>query len=110
MTTCGHSVYVAFDEHKDCLYVGRTSVGERRMRQHGKASQWWQSVHHIIVHHFGTRAEAALFEFEFIKGYRPEFNIEVPSNLQWPLGRSEEDRAQFERRYPGVLRREVVRS
>ena len=100
-----HSVYVAYERTADgdsVLYVGRTSRGERRLRQHGKEREWWPRVHHITVDHYSTIEEAALREYELIRLCVPEFNIEVPAALTWPAHWSDDMRAAFQRRNPLV--------
>jgi len=98
-----HSVYIAYDAYGNPLYAGRTSKGERRLRQHGKAALWWPQVAKVAVTHYATREEAALREFEAIRMLRPEFNVEVPTALRWPPEWTDIQKNSFRRRWPLVV-------
>jgi excinuclease UvrABC nuclease subunit len=99
------SVYVAYDVDDVVLYVGRTSKGERRVRQHGKASTWWPRVYRIAVTHYESAEICAIREYEAIRMLRPEFNVDLPTTLVCPAEWDDLARLSFRSRYPLVTLR-----
>lgn len=61
-------VYVAYDEHDECLYVGRTSFPEKRLGDHKHGSPWWSQVARLRWQQF-TDPEAAA-----IRSLEPKYN------------------------------------
>lgn len=68
------SVYRYYDAAGILLYVGVTSRGTARNREHWSSKHWWQFVAHQEVDHLATRAEALRRERHLITSYRPPFN------------------------------------
>lgn len=68
------SVYRYFDERGILLYVGITSRGMSRNREHNISKEWWSYVGSQDVEHFPTREAAHAREVELIEQYRPPFN------------------------------------
>lgn len=68
------SVYRYFDEQGILLYVGITSRGMLRNREHNGSKDWWPYVAAQEVEHFTTRDEAHAREIELIADFRPPFN------------------------------------
>lgn len=73
----GHqcSVYKYYDRHKILIYVGVTSSGIGRNRQHNESKGWWPFVAAQEVEHFVSRDAALLREAELIHAFRPPFNV-----------------------------------
>jgi len=74
-TSAPASVYRAFDESGELLYVGMSSGPRERFNQHAKDRPWWDEVARIEVERFPTRAEAARAEVEAIRTERPLHNV-----------------------------------
>lgn len=70
------SVYKYYDAHKILIYVGMTSGGITRNRQHNADKAWWPCVAEQDVEHFDDRDAAHLREVELIQSFRPPFNIQ----------------------------------
>jgi hypothetical protein len=70
------SVYRYFDGNNLLVYVGITSRGIKRNREHNDVKSWWQYVVRQEVEHFDTRSEAAARERALIREYRPPYNIQ----------------------------------
>lgn len=70
------SVYKYYDEFGTLLYVGITSRGMRRQREHNKDKPWWGYVASQLVEHFETREQALSRESSLIDAYRPPFNTQ----------------------------------
>jgi predicted GIY-YIG superfamily endonuclease len=68
------SVYLYFDDLDVLIYVGVTSRGIRRQREHNTDKDWWQYVTRQEVRHFPTRGEALAEERRLIKKHLPPFN------------------------------------
>ena len=68
------SVYRYYDRTGLLLYVGITSRGTRRQREHNGDKEWWPFVARQEVEHYGSRREAASREKALIQEFRPPFN------------------------------------
>lgn len=68
------SVYRYYDKSSLLLYVGITSRGIRRQREHNHDKEWWPFVTKQEVEHYSTRATASAREKELIRQFRPPFN------------------------------------
>jgi len=95
-----HSVYVCYAADGEVLYVGRTSKGERRVRQHSKASGWWPLVETITVKHCETLQESKVRELELIRLLHPKFNTQILDGVQCPDDWTPEQRLAFYARNP----------
>lgn len=73
--TDDHWTYTCLDEAGEVIYVGVTSTGLRRSREHGREKIWWPQVATIRVEHFATRAEALQAEADRIMQFKPRFNV-----------------------------------
>lgn len=69
-----HWVYTCLNADMEVIYVGVTSTGLRRHREHGRDSAWWPDVAFIRVQHFATREDALKAELEGIQRHRPVHN------------------------------------
>jgi predicted nucleic acid-binding Zn ribbon protein len=72
--TDDHWVYTCINEHGEPIYVGFTSTGLRRHREHGREMFWWRHVTTITVEHYATREEGLAAEAEAIAALRPRYN------------------------------------
>jgi predicted GIY-YIG superfamily endonuclease len=84
-----HWLYLCHDNTGALLYVGITSSGIKRFRNHGDVTDWWKDVDHIIVKHFETRNEAEVCERLAIRDLEPKHNIQLiprekPKGKPWP--------------------------
>jgi hypothetical protein len=68
------SLYRYYDQAGLLLYVGITSTGIARNRQHNSDKEWWQWVCSQRVDHFPTREAAQAKEVRLIHAHRPPFN------------------------------------
>lgn len=68
------SVYRFYDARSVLIYVGITSRGVTRQRQHNSDKEWWPFVVAQKVDHFPTRAAAHEREVALIKRWEPPFN------------------------------------
>src|SRR5689334_22253739 len=98
----GYCVYVAYNADDVCLYVGRTGLGDRRLRQHAKTKEWWPRVSRVEVFHTASKEEAALREYELLRRLQPECNVDVPTLLRSPDWWTQEMRDAFMERNPLV--------
>ena len=71
---CPTSVYLYFDRGGILIYVGVTSRGVTRQREHNSDKDWWPCVSKQKVEHYPTRAEALRREQELIELMSPPFN------------------------------------
>ena len=81
-----HWVYTCVDAAGEIIYVGVTSTGLRRHREHGRGSGWWTEVATIRVEHFPTRVEALAVEAERIERLNPDYNTIVKADDGITLG------------------------
>lgn len=68
------SVYRYYDVDDLLIYVGITSRGMTRNREHNATKEWWPYVSRQEVEHFGSRERAAERERSLIHAFRPPFN------------------------------------
>ncbi len=68
------SVYRYYDGAGVLLYVGITSTGMIRNRQHNADKEWWPLVKSQRVEHYPSRPRASVRERLLIRKYRPPFN------------------------------------
>lgn len=68
------SVYLYYDENDVLIYVGITSHGERRQKEHNKVQPWWPLVASQMVEHYPIRRQATDRESALIAKYCPPFN------------------------------------
>lgn len=69
-----HWVYTCLDASMRIIYVGVTSTGLRRHREHGREMGWWKRVTLIRVEHYETREQALAAEAEAIDFHQPIYN------------------------------------
>lgn len=69
------SVYRYYDRDGVLLYVGITSRGPERNREHFKSKEWWRFVFRQDVSHYASRREAEEHERNLIQRYQPPFNV-----------------------------------
>lgn len=70
------SVYKYFDANGVLIYVGITSAGLERNRQHNSSKEWWPFVSSQDVEHFDARSNALIREEGLIKKHCPPFNTQ----------------------------------
>jgi predicted GIY-YIG superfamily endonuclease len=68
------SVYRYYDSRDILLYVGITSRGIKRNREHNTTKEWWQFVARQEVEHYGSQEHASSREQGLIRKFRPPFN------------------------------------
>lgn len=68
------SVYRYYDQYDILIYVGVTSRGVARNREHNLDKDWWPFVARQEVDHLATRELALRHEAELIQQFRPPFN------------------------------------
>lgn len=68
------SLYTYFDACGTLLYVGITSRGDQRQKDHALTQAWWPLVRSSRVMHYPTRTEARAVELEAIQRWKPPFN------------------------------------
>lgn len=70
------SVYKYFDEFGVLIYVGITSRGATRQREHNKDKGWWEFVAMQQIEHHPSRGAALHREEELIRTHIPPFNVQ----------------------------------
>lgn len=68
------SIYRYYDDTGVLIYVGFTTKGSLRNRQHAADKEWWPFVKRQKVKHFHDEQEALACERELIAHCRPPFN------------------------------------
>lgn len=68
-------LYRYFDNQDQLLYVGITSRGSRRFKEHESTQPWWAQVARATVEHHGDRDAALEAEREAIRCERPAYNV-----------------------------------
>lgn len=76
------SVYLYRDSYGILIYVGITSRGIQRNREHNTDKDWWSLVASQEVEHFDTRTEAEFRERELIERHMPPFNTQHNRNRE----------------------------
>lgn len=69
------SLYRFFDSDECLLYVGITSRGMNRFKQHAKTQSWWPDVVRSTVEHYACRQDARDAELAAIEWEQPLHNI-----------------------------------
>jgi hypothetical protein len=69
-----HWTYTALNAEMEVIYVGVTSTGLRRHREHGREMEWWPEVAFMKIDHYETRAQALEAEAAGIRRHRPKYN------------------------------------
>lgn len=69
------TLYRFFAEDGTLLYVGITSIGAARWKQHSKAQPWWHEVATTTTEHFPTREQALAAEKTAIIEEHPLHNV-----------------------------------
>jgi predicted GIY-YIG superfamily endonuclease len=90
------SVYLMFDQHGACLYVGITKVAPNRFVQHAADKPWYQDIAETRFEHYRTRITAARREAWLIAKLNPEHNKARPS----PFGDSGTEALLWDRTDP----------
>lgn len=67
-------VYHHYDKDYNLLYVGYTSLLQKRNEHHLKNSKWGRHIHFIISFNYPTRKEAYKVERETIIELKPRYN------------------------------------
>jgi hypothetical protein len=67
-------LYRFFDKSGRLLYVGVSSVGPGRWKEHSKGRSWWHEVVSSTIEHYPTRQLALLAERSAIRNERPIYN------------------------------------
>lgn len=75
------SVYLYFDSAGILIYVGITSRGINRQREHEKSKPWWGFTNRQEIEHYSSRAEALNREKFLISTYCPPFNTQHNPNM-----------------------------
>lgn len=70
------SVYLYYDRHGILIYVGITSRGIKRNREHNETKDWWPFVTRQEVEHFDDRSAALDREKVLIETHCPPFNTQ----------------------------------
>jgi hypothetical protein len=70
------SIYKYYDRQDILVYVGITSRGVARNREHNADKEWWPYVCRQEVEHRPTRALALAREKQLIMAHRPPFNVQ----------------------------------
>lgn len=69
-----HWMYTCLDDTMRVIYVGITSSGIRRHREHAREAAWWKRVAFMRVEHFTTRADLEAAESAAIDFHQPIYN------------------------------------
>lgn len=77
MATANHtSVYLYFDASDILIYVGITSRGIKRQREHERDKPWWGFTRRQEIEHFDNKEDAIERERSLIATYSPPFNTQ----------------------------------
>jgi predicted GIY-YIG superfamily endonuclease len=82
------SLYRMYDSSQRLLYVGITSRGPRRWREHMASKAWWDEVATVSVEHFPLRSDAASAEQWAIRNERPLYNVAHAGSVSGCCGES----------------------
>ena len=69
-------LYRHFDAEGVLLYVGVSNRWERRLKQHGKTSEWFDQITQVKIEKFLTRQDALDAETTAIQVEKPKHNIQ----------------------------------
>lgn len=86
------SVYRYYDQFGVLIYVGITSRGVTRNREHNRDKAWWTYVARQEVDHLPDRAAALSHERRLIEDHRPPYNVQ--HNHDWRRARSDYEHAR----------------
>ncbi len=67
-------LYRFFDKNARLLYVGVSSTGPKRWKEHSKGRTWWHEVSSSTIEHFATRELALAAERTAIIAEKPVYN------------------------------------
>lgn len=68
-------LYRFFDENDTLLYIGISSRGPHRWKEHSTNRPWWHEVTRSTIEHYATRSEAADAEMKAIIREKPIYNV-----------------------------------
>lgn len=68
-------VYRCFNGSGDLLYVGQTTEGVKRLRQHEKDKSWWPEVETVRQQKCASREEMNEVELRAIREENPRYNV-----------------------------------
>lgn len=68
-------LYRFFDENDTLLYIGISSRGPHRWKEHSRNRPWWHEVTRSTIEHYATRCEAADAETKAITREKPIYNV-----------------------------------
>lgn len=74
------SLYLYYDKSDFLLYVGITSRGVARNREHDRGKEWWPYVARQEVEHLPSRVAALDRERALIQRHAPPFNVQHNSH------------------------------
>lgn len=92
-----HWLYRCYDATGE-LYVGITSAGVKRFRNHGNDKGWWPDVDTVRIEHFATREETLDAEVVAIRRERPRHNVDhngARTNVEHLYRRCQDCRRHF---------------
>lgn len=69
------ALYRFFDAQDRLLYVGISTWGIRRWREHSRSKDWWPDVVRTTIEHYPSREAAAAAEVEAIRTEHPLYNV-----------------------------------
>lgn len=70
-----HWLYRAYRADGRLLYVGVTSSGMRRLKEHAVARAWWPEVESFRISHYASRGELLAGELVAIRTEYPLYNV-----------------------------------
>lgn len=79
-------LYRFFDEGDRLLYVGISSVGPGRWKEHEKNRPWWRDVAHATIEHYADRGIAMEAEQTAIRSEHPLHNKNHRVEIDGPRG------------------------
>lgn len=78
------TLYRLFDRDGGLLYVGITSTGLHRLKEHARSKHWFFDAVNVTLEHFPTRVEALDAETLAIHDENPRHNIMRPVPMAVP--------------------------
>ena len=107
-----HTLYRFFDESGALLYVGITGNPAKRLSQHRREKDWWDSVSRVEMQRFASREELEAAERAAVIAEKPLHNVVFngpnTSSQVKPKVQRETDRAGLVVRFKGRSGREIV--